>query len=263
MDILQTIILGFIQGTTEWLPISSTGHLRIAEHFFGLTVPALFDVMLHFGTLIVTLIYFRKDIKNVLGALVKTDFKSENGRLIPLITVGTVPTVVIGFFLGNFLDIYFSSVLALGAGFVFGGFVLYLSKFGKEGKPDITYLDALIIGTAQGIAIVPSISRSGFTIATALLLGVQRKRAFKFSFLLSIPSIIGALGLTLYEQHAELALAGVGWTEIVVGIAVSIAVSFLALKFLWQTLASRKFYLFAFYCFIIGTLLVVLSFFGF
>ena len=263
MDILQTIILGFIQGTTEWLPISSTGHLRIAEHFFGLTVPALFDVMLHFGTLIVTLIYFRKDIKNVLGALVEADFKSENGRLIPLIIAGTVPTVIIGFFFGNFLDIYFSSVLALGGGFVFSGFVLYSSKFGKEDKPDITYLDALIIGTAQGIAIVPSISRSGFTIAAALLLGVQRKRAFKFSFLLSIPSIIGALGLTLYEQHTELALAGVGWTEIVVGVVVSIAVSFLAIKILWQTLASRKFYLFAFYCFIIGALLIILSFFGF
>ncbi len=263
LDLPQTIILGFIQGLTEWLPVSSTGHLRIAEHYFGLTVPLLFDVLLHFGTLIVTLVFFRKDVKNVLIALVKGNFKSEDGKLIPLILVGTVPTVLIGFFFGTALDKYFSSVLALGAGFVVSGFVLYGSKFGKETKQDATYIDALIIGTLQGFAIIPSISRSGMTIAAALLLGIRKERAFKFSFLLSIPSIIGALGLTLFEQHAELAVAGVGWTEVLVGIAVSIVVSFLALKVLWRTIASRKFHLFAFYCVAIGAALLVLSFLGF
>src|SRR5574342_752841 len=99
MDPLQATILGLIQGVTEWLPVSSTGHLRIAEYFFGLTVPLLVDVLLHFGTLIVILVFFRKDVKNILRALVKGDFKSENGKLIPLIIVGTVPTVLIGYFL--------------------------------------------------------------------------------------------------------------------------------------------------------------------
>jgi undecaprenyl-diphosphatase len=260
MDLLQSIILGFIQGITEWLPISSTGHLRIAEHYFGLTVPALFDVMLHIGTLVVTLVYFRKDILNVLRALAKLDFKSEDGVLIPLIIVGTIPTVIIGFLYGNELDTSLSSVLALGVGFLVSGVVLYVSKFGKENKSGMSYVDALIIGTMQGFAIIPSISRSGFTIAAALLLGIRREKAFKFSFLLSIPSILGALGLTLYQEHAELAIAGVGLTEILVGVAVSIVVSFFALKFLWRTLASRKFYLFAFYCFALGAVLVVLNF---
>lgn len=263
MDLFQTIILGFIQGVTEWLPISSTGHLRIAEHYFGLTVPLLFDVTLHLGTLIVTLVFFRRDIKNILTALFKRDFKTENGKLIPLIIVGTIPTILIGLFLGNALDTYFSSVLALSAGFVVSAFFLYGSKFGKETKQDVTYVDALIVGTMQGIAIIPSISRSGLSIAVALLLGMKREKAFKFSFLLSIPSIIGALGLTLYEQHAELALAGVGLTEIVIGITVSIIVSFLALKLLWRVIASRKFHLFAFYCFAIGALLIALSLLGF
>ncbi len=260
MDILQSIILGLIQGITEWLPVSSTGHLRIAEHYFGLTVPALFDVMLHAGTLIVTLVYFRKDIVNVLRALGKLDFKSEDGALIPLIVIGTIPTILIGFLYGNELDTVLSSVLALGAGFLVSGVVLYISKFGKENKLGITYVDALIIGVMQGLAVIPSISRSGFTIAAALLLGVKREKAFKFSFLLSIPSIIGALGLTLYQQQTELASAGVGITEILVGVAVSIIVSFFALKILWRTLASKKFYLFAFYCFVLGAALIVLNF---
>ncbi len=152
MDVLQSIILGFIQGITEWLPISSTGHLRIAEHYFGLAVPALFDVLLHLGTLIVTLVYFRKDILKVLRALARLDFKSEDGLLIPLIFIGTIPTVAIGFLYGNELDTALSTMLALGVGFLISGVVLYLSKFGKENKLGITYLDALIIGIMQGLS---------------------------------------------------------------------------------------------------------------
>ena len=262
MDILQSIILGFIQGIAEWLPISSTGHLRIAEHYFGLTVPALFDVMLHLGTFIVTVAYFRKDILNVLRALLKLNFKSEDGVLIPLIIVGTIPTVIIGFLYGNELDTALSTVLALGVGFLVSGIILYLSNFGNENKLGITYADALIIGIMQGLAIIPSVSRSGFTIAAALLLGVKRERAFKFSFLLSIPSILGALMLTLYQQHAELTTSGVDVTEILVGVMVSIIVSFFALKFLWRLIASKKFYLFAFYCFALGAVLMFLSFVG-
>ena len=176
MDPLQATILGFIQGVTEWLPVSSTGHLRIAEHFFGLTVPLLFDVILHFGTLIVILLFFRKDIKNILEALVKGDFKSENGKLIPLIIVGTVPTILIGFFLGNTLDTYFSSLPALGGGFIVCAVALYASKFGTERKENITYIEALLIGTAQGVAIIPSISRSGMTIVVAVGFGVLEVR---------------------------------------------------------------------------------------
>jgi undecaprenyl-diphosphatase len=263
MDPIQAIVLGFIQGVTEWLPISSTGHLRIAEHFFGLSVPVLFDVILHIGTLAVILLFFRKEVKNIVEALMKGDFKSENGKLVPIIIVGTVPTILIGFFLGNILDTYFNSLPALGGGFIVGAVALYCSKFGAERKDSITYIDALLIGTAQGIAIIPSISRSGMTIIVALLLGIKREKAFKFSFLLSVPSIIGALGLTLYEQHQLLTLAGIGLTEIIVGVAASIIVSFLALKLLWRTLASKKFHFFAIYCFAIGLLLIGLSLSGF
>jgi len=260
MDPLQAVILGFIQGVTEWLPISSTGHLRITELLLGLSLPLLFDITLHVGTLVVILFFFRKDVKNIFAALAKGDFKSENGKLIPLIIVGTVPTAIIGVAFSSTIEAVFSSFLPIAGAFLTCGVVLYVSKTGRDQKENITYLAALAIGAAQGIALIPGISRSGFTIATALLLGLRREKAFKFSFLLSVPAVIGALGLTLYEQHDMLTLVGVGWTEILVGIAVSIVVSYFALKLLWKTLAGKKFYLFAFYCWLIAAILLALSF---
>jgi undecaprenyl-diphosphatase len=263
MDLIQTIILGLIQGLTEWLPVSSTGHLRLTEHFSGLKVPILFDVLLHMGTLMVTLLFFRKDIKNILGALAKWDFKTENGKLIPLIIVGTIPTALIGVIFGNAVEALFSNLLPIAGAFVICGVVLYCSKIGNERKESIGYLEALAIGTAQGIAIIPGISRSGLTIAVALLLGTKREKAFKFSFLLSVPAIVGALGLTLYEQHEALALAGVGWTEILVGVAVSMVVGYFALNLLRKIIANKKFYLFAFYCWLLSVVLIALSLSGF
>jgi undecaprenyl-diphosphatase len=263
MDPIQAILLGFIQGVTEWLPISSTGHLRIAEQFLGLTLPLLFDVTLHIGTLIIILLFFRKDIKLVLVALVKGDFKSENGKLIPLIIVGTIPTALIGVIFSGTIETVFNSFLPIAGAFLTCGVVLYASKTGNEQKEHVTYIAALAIGAAQGAALIPGLSRSGLTIATALMLGVSREKAFKFSFLLSVPAVIGALGLTFYEQHAVLTLVGVGWTEILVGIAVSLVVSYFALKLLWKALAGKKFYLFAFYCWLMGAALLVLSLGGF
>jgi undecaprenyl-diphosphatase len=263
MDPFQAIILGFTQGFTEWLPVSSTGHLRIAERLMGLQVPLLFDVTLHVATLLVILLFFRTDIKNILVALGRRDFKSEDGKLIPLIIVGIVPAALMGVVFGDALDTNFNSLLALGVGFIVSGVVLYVSKFSRERKDGITYVDALLIGIAQGVALIPSISRSGMTIAIALLLGISRKKAFKFSFLLLVPAVIGAEGLTLYQQRAELTLASIGLTEIIVGCAVAIFVSFVALKLLWKTLANKKFYLFAFYCWLLGAVLLALSLSGF
>jgi len=259
MDLLQTIILGLIQGLTEWLPISSTGHLRLTEHFFNLKVPILFDVLLHAGTLIVTLLFFRKDIKSILVALAKRDFKTENGKLIPLIIVGTLPTALIGVIFGNAIEAFFNDLLPLAGAFVICGIVLYSSKIGNESKAGIGYLEALAIGTAQGIAIIPGLSRSGLTIAVALLLGIKREKAFKFSFLLSVPAIIGALGLTFYTQHDALALAGVDWTEIFVGIVISMVIGYFALRLLRKIVADKKFYLFAFYCWLLSIVLTALS----
>ncbi len=262
MDLLQSIILGFIQGTTEWLPISSTGHLRIAEYFFGLTVPLLFDVTLHVGTLLVTLVYFRKAVKNVLLALWHRDLHSEDGRFIVPIIIGSIPTAIIALLVGNQLDKYLSTLLFLGLGFIAGGIVLFTSKFGKERKDTLTMPEAFLIGIMQGIAIIPSISRSGLTIAVALLLGIKKEVAFKFSFLLSIPAIIGALGITLYEEHGAFSLAGITGIDVAAALLVTVGVIFLALKLLWKTLAANKFYLFSMYSITLGAILLVLSLLG-
>jgi len=258
-QLIKTIILGIIQGLTEWLPISSTGHLKLAEHFLGLEFPILFSVILHIGTLIVILFFFRKDIRHILAALVRFDFKTENGKLIPLIIVGTIPTALIGLAFGDLIETVFQNIFPLAIAFLICGIILYSSKAGKDEKDSINYLTAALIGTAQGIAIIPGISRSGATIAIALLIGIKQEKAFKFSFLLSIPAILGALGLTLYRQFDELATASLGWVEILAGMIAAMLIGYLVLKLLWKILAKKKFHVFAFYCWLLGAALIILS----
>lgn len=263
MDLLQSVILGLIQGTTEWLPISSTGHLRVAQYFFGLSVPLLFDVLLHFATLTVILIYFRVDIKNLLLSLWRRDFHSSSGRLILPIIIGSIPTGIIGVVFGNDLDAYFNSLPLLAAGFIISGLFLLASKIGVEKKDTISIPVAVVIGVMQGLSIVPSISRSGLTIALMLLLGIKRELSFKFSFLLSIPAVVGALGLTLYKDYTVIEVPGIGSLEVVAAMVATVAVSFLALKLLQKTVIAGKFYMFAFYCFIIAAALLTLNLLGF
>jgi undecaprenyl-diphosphatase len=263
MDLLQSITLGLVQGTTEWLPISSTGHLRVAEHFYGLTVPLLFDVLLHAGTLLVTLIYFRGPIKNVLLALWHRDLHRGDGKLILPIIVGSIPTAIIAALAGDWMDAYFSSLLWLGVWFIVSGVLLLATKFTTERTDKISTPAALLVGVMQGLSIIPSASRSGFTIAAMLLLGIKQDVAFKFSFLLSIPAVIGALGLTLYQEHNVLSAAGISGLELTAALAVTVAISFAALKILEKSLAAKKFYLFSLYCFAIGAVMLALSSMGF
>ncbi|MGD6852291.1 MAG: undecaprenyl-diphosphate phosphatase [Candidatus Bathyarchaeia archaeon] len=263
MDLLQSITLGLIQGTTEWFPISSTGNLRVAEYFFGLTVPLVFDVLLHFGTLLVILVYFRGAIKKVLTALWHRDFHSQDGKLIVPIIAGTIPTVLIALVFGDQLDANFNTLNWLGVWFLVSGAILLTTRRTKEQFDSISVSTALFVGVMQGLAIIPSVSRSGFTIAAMLLLGVKRDLAFKFSFLLSIPAIFGAVGLTLFQEHSMLSTAGIGTFEITAALAVAVAVSFVALKILEKSLAAKKFYLFSIYCFAAGAVMFALNFLGF
>lgn len=256
-QLIETVVLGVIQGLTEWLPTSSTGHLKIAEKILDLKAPLLFDVILHLGTLTVILLFFRSDVKKILSALARLDFKTEYGRLIPLIIVGTIPTAIIGFAFNMFLENFFQEVLTVAVALLACGFVLYSAKAGKEKKGNISYFEALVIGIAQGIAVIPGLSRSGLTIATALLLGVKRDESFRFSFLLSVPAVIGAFGLTFYMNFSELAASNLGWIEISAGVAAAIVVGYWALKLLWKVLAKGRFHVFAFYCWALGALLII------
>jgi undecaprenyl-diphosphatase len=257
-QLIETIILGIIQGLTEWLPISSTGHLKLFENLLDMKVPILFDVILHAGTLIVVLVFFRKEISKILSALAHLDFETEHGKMVPLIIVGVVPTALIGLVFGWVIEGAFQTTLPIATAFLFCGIMLYSVKFGKEKTDSISYSAAIMMGIAQGIAIIPGISRSGATIAVALLLGIKREKAFKFSFLLSIPAILGALGYTGYAEFSELTSARLDYAEIVAGAIVAMLVGYFALKLLWKIIAKRKVHLFAFYCWMLGAVLMLL-----
>ena len=264
-QLLTTIILGLIQGLAEWLPISSTAHLKIAEYFLGFQATPLFNVFLHIGTLAVVIFYFRHDIKVILTALVHLDFHSEYGRFIPLIVVASIPTGIIGILYDKFLAENYQTFLIMGITFLVGASLLFFSKFGKENQAQVSYRKALVMGAAQGAASFPGLSRSGSTISTGLLQGVKREMVFKFSFLLSIPAIIGDLGVEAYLERGSLVSKGVGVSplNLLVGLVFTVVAGYLAIVLVKKLVLSKKFHYFAAYTFALGVVLIVLALLGF
>lgn len=256
---VTTGILGLIQGLAEWLPISSTAHLRIAEHYLGLTTTPLFNLILHLGTLIVVIFYFRTDVKNILAALIHLDFKTEYGKMMPLIVAATIPTGVIGLLYVEYLEDTLVQLLIIGITFIVGATLVYSSHYGKEKTDTITYTIAMVMGLAQGLAIFPGLSRSGATISTSLLLGVKRQKAFKFSFLLSIPAIIGDTIVEGYKDRGQLALSGISSIDVLVGVVVAMIVGYIAIRIVSRLVISKKFHYFAIYTWILGITLIVLT----
>ncbi|MGB5160369.1 MAG: undecaprenyl-diphosphatase UppP [Thermoanaerobaculia bacterium] len=271
IDWFQALVLGIVQGATEYLPISSSGHLVIAQHLFGLEEPALFfDIVLHLGTLVAVIWYYRKDIVKLvaetfaglrnlaLGHSWKETLKSYPGfRFALLIVVGTIPTAVIGLAFEDTFERLFGSVRLVGLMLIVTGTVLLLTRLARSGGRDaaeMTWVDALTIGVVQGLAITPGISRSGITIAAALLLGIDRETAARYSFLLSIPSILGALLLRIGGAHD-----GVGTTALVVGFTAAALTGYFCLALLVRLVKKGRLSWFAPYCFALGLLALVLG----
>ena len=253
----EVILLGIIQGLTEWIPISSTGHIRLIEILLGMKPPLLFDVALHIGTVIVTIVFFRRDIKGILDALVKLDFNSDSGLLLQNIFIGSIFTAITGLTVTVFLEELFCEVKFIGFFFILSGLLIYFSRAKVSGKDGIDFTSAAIIGVAQGFSIIPGLSRSGLTISVALMLGVKREEAFKFSFLLSIPAILGALILMSCRQYSGLLEAGVGLEDIALGVFISMLLGYISLKFLRRFL--HKFHIFSFYPVALGLALILFS----
>jgi undecaprenyl-diphosphatase len=249
--LLEIVILAVIQGLTEWLPISSSGHLVIAQKYLGLNLPLVFSVMLHTGTVIVVLVAFRKDIADIIKAMVKRDFETEDGRMALLIAVGSVPIALMGFFLHDFFESLFSNLPAVGLALLVTGVVLFFSEK-RSGNKKLGIFDSLIIGVAQAVAIIPGVSRSGVTVATGLLRKVDKVKAFKFSFLLSVPAVLGA---TVLEAR-ELVVGNVDVIPLFLGVIVSMIVGFASLKLLQKVVMREKFHLFAYYCWTVGLVLI-------
>ncbi|MFH1328785.1 MAG: undecaprenyl-diphosphate phosphatase [Candidatus Bathyarchaeota archaeon] len=252
VTLIDILILAVVQGLTEWLPVSSSGHLVITQKVLGLNLPLIYSVMLHVGTLIVILTVFRKDVAEIIKALVKREFQTEEGKLALLIAVGSVPIAIIGFVFYDFFESLFDNLLVVGVALLITGCVLFFSER-RIGNRKMGILDSLLIGLAQGVAIIPGVSRSGVTIATGLLRKIGKATAFRYSFLLSVPAVIGA---TLMESR-ELVTGNIDVVPLFLGAIISMIVGYASLKLLQKIVMSEKFHLFAYYCWIVGIVIIL------
>ncbi|MDK2798521.1 MAG: undecaprenyl-diphosphatase [Clostridiales bacterium] len=277
MNTFVAIVLGIVQGLTEFLPISSSGHLVIFQELFGMNdleeSHLLFDTLLHFGTLLSIFLVYNKDmyylIKEFFGIL--TDISkgevnihaSPYRKMIMLLITATIPTVIIGLLFKDMFDLMFKSIRVVGFTLLFTGFLLSISNkliSGSKDEADAKYSNAFIIGLFQGMAIMPGISRSGSTIVAGLLNGFKKEFAVKFSFLISIPAILGAAVLQIPDLLRQ------GMDNIIIfpyiaGTLAAAITGFIAIKFLINLLNKGKFYLFSYYCWGVGVFIILYSLF--
>nr|WP_320048803.1 undecaprenyl-diphosphate phosphatase [uncultured Desulfuromonas sp.] len=262
MTLIHAILLGLLQGATEFLPVSSSGHLAIAQYFIhGFEQPGvLFDVVLHCGTLCAVMIYFWKDVKSLITApWASGDEGIERRRLLWLIVAGSVPTALIGLTFKDALTAVFHNIPLVCAMLLVTGTVLFVAERWRKGErrlDQLTLADTLITGVVQGCAILPGISRSGSTIAALLFRGVDGAAAARFSFLLSMPAVGGAALLSLkdVDQLADGQLA-----LYLAGGAMAFVSGLLSIHLLMAVLRKRRLAAFAVYCWGAGALFFMLS----
>jgi undecaprenyl-diphosphatase len=271
LSVLDALILGIVQGLTEFLPVSSSAHLVLVPEFFNITEPTLaFDVLVHVATLVAVVGYFFGDVKRiVLSIAAPGRLKSRQEvkywrRLFVWLVIGSVPAALSGFLLSGFFKRLFDSTMAVGIFLIVTSLLLWGSDFAlsrvarkTSGLESIRPWDAFIVGCYQALAIAPGLSRSGSTIAAGVFLGFDRSTAARFSFLLSIPVIIGAFLSSLKAIGANVAGTS-GWAYAVGFIAAGIS-GFLAVRFLMRYIKEHRFRVFAIYTALLGILVIVLS----
>lgn len=245
MEYTDTLILGLLQGLTEFLPISSSGHLVIGQKFLNINLPGnAFEVVLHIGTLMSVLTVFRSEIKSLIFNL----SDSSNKNYISALIYGTMPALLIGLFLKDKISLIFDDIRFVSLSLIFTGIFLLASKLIVKRNLRLTILIGLIIGFAQATAIIPGISRSGATICMGILMGLSATEAARFSFLLSIPVIFGAAILTAVNIRT----IPFGYDIMLLGISSSFLIGWISLKWLLTILNSGKLHWFGIYCIIIG-----------
>ena len=283
MELLKAIILGLVQGIAEFLPISSSGHLAIFKNVLGFDTDTglLFDVLLHLGTLAAVFVVFYKDIFELIKegfAIIGQFFKSLFGclfgkkkwqpvvttpyrRFVMLVIVSTIPTGIMGILLADVINTASATLIVPGILLLVNGVQLLISDRLPDGKlteADASYTRAGIVGIAQGIATFPGISRSGTTITACLACGFKREFAVKYSFIMSIPAILGALVLELLDFEPEM-LSGSDILNYAVGTLVSAVVGYVCIKTMLVIVRGKKFKYFAYYCFAMGAFAVLFS----
>lgn len=274
MSLLSSILLGLVQGIAEFLPISSSGHLAIAEHLLNVSgateIPDFFDVLLHLGTLVAVFVAYWSDIRDMILELISgvRDLARRNTpdpipparRMILLIIVGTLPLFLV-LPVKNLVEGLSDNMYFVAGALLVTGCLLFVSdrvRHGRKTERSATLIDVLIVGVAQAIATCPGISRSGTTITAGCFVGFERKFAVRFSFLLSIPAILGANILSLKDAVE----AGIDWASVpvyLVGVAVSAVVGYACIRLLKMIAAKGRFGWFAYYCWFAGAATLLLT----
>lgn len=274
MDLIQSILMGIVQGLSEFLPISSSAHLVFTSNFYkvfkGIEIvqesnqEVFLDIMLHLGTLIAVLIFFRKEIWQILKALYfglkNKDYSSKDFKTGIYIILGTVITVLIAFPMNEVAEFLVFKPAIVGGLLIGTGILLLFSEFWakRHGKnADVTLKSSILIAIAQGLAALPGFSRSGLTIATGLLTGSDRTTAAKYSFLLSIPIILGASMVYPFVKLDFAEVVTYNWTAIIAGTIVSGIVGYLCIKYFLKFVSKFSLGIFGYYCLIMGLVTAV------
>jgi undecaprenyl-diphosphatase len=262
MEVWEAIVLGVVQGFTEFLPVSSSGHLELGKAILGDTsVPEeslLFTVVLHFATALSTIVVFRKDILEILRGLFSFSWNEET-QFIFKIGVSMVPAVIVGLLFEEQLEAFFGGSIAfVGAMLIITALLLWLADKAKNTEKPVSFKNAFVIGIAQAIAMLPGISRSGATISTSVLLGNDRSKAARFSFLMVIPLIFGKIAKDLLG--GELTTTATNFTTLGLGFLAAFIAGLLACTWMIQLVRKSKLSYFAIYCVIVGVIAIIVSF---
>nr|WP_299072505.1 undecaprenyl-diphosphate phosphatase [uncultured Allomuricauda sp.] len=264
MEIIDAIILGIIQGLTEFLPVSSSGHLELGKAILGAdSLPEeslLFTVILHFATALSTLLVFRKDVAEIFKGLFQFKWNEETQFSLKII-ISMIPAALIGFFLQDFLEVFFDgAIIIVGIMLLITAILLYLADLAKTTEKGVSYRSAFVIGMAQAVAILPGISRSGATISAAVLLGVDKTKSARFSFLMVVPLIFGKVAKDLLS--GDINFVGDQAIAMGVGFIAAFITGIAACTWMIKLVKQSKLTYFAIYCLIIGLIAIAWSVWG-
>ena len=258
MDVLDAIILGVIQGFTEFLPVSSSGHLELGKAILGdNSIPEeslLFTVILHFATALSTIVVFRKDIVEIITSLLKFSW-NENTQFVSKIVISMLPAVVVGLLFEEELESFFGGNIAfVGAMLLVTALLLWLADRSKNTGKTVTFKNALIIGLSQAVAMLPGISRSGATISTSVLLGNDKSKAARFSFLMVIPLIFGKIAKDILG--GELTTQATNFTTLGIGFIAAFLSGLVACTWMIKIVKKSKLSYFSIYCVVVGLIAI-------
>ncbi|MBT8285648.1 MAG: undecaprenyl-diphosphate phosphatase [Flavobacteriaceae bacterium] len=261
MDIIDAIILGIVQGLTEFLPVSSSGHLELGKAILGdESIPQdslLFTVVLHFATALSTLVVFRADVWNILKGLFRFKWNEETEFSLKII-LSMLPAAFIGYFFEEELESLFGeNVVLVGFMLIVTALLLYLADRAKETQKQVTFLNAFVIGVSQAIAILPGISRSGATISTSVLLGIDKNKATRFSFLMVVPLILGKMAKDIFSGEIDFQSAQM--VSLSAGFLAAFLSGLVACIWMIKLVRQSKLQYFAIYCFLVGLTAIALG----